>query len=235
MCTENNGIPPALAADHSVRLSKGFVRILLSIPLGLLLLTGVIQVRWLPLLYVPPYLLAVALLGWGCVSIWPVQLEGKRWRAARLRVAGCGILLLYFAPFFHWWVRAPTSTFLTINVMVAGLTGAILCYFINDLIAAVAASLGLRTMRIEARLSAMCVVVLMVLPLLSGYGYAAFHAWRYHWPLAYVLEGMRHLPMFRWFWTLPLAPVSLTIMMCWKVHRVAEQQLVGEAGGGEGF
>lgn|GEM_PF-2415579 len=228
---EPSPVPPPYPAPHSfppetlLHLQKGFSRILWGMPLGVLLFAGVIQVRWPPFMRLPPYVMAVVLIGWGLAALFAASLPRRAWRNALRLCAGLVFLLFYFAPFLQWWTAQPYSTYLTLNVLGLLTTAAIVLYAVNMLVSEAAAAFGLRTMQIEARLCAFSSLAVVLLPLWGWIGYAGYHAWRYNWPLTGVLEGLYQLPLFHWATLLPLIPLAFTLTMCGKMSLVAEKQL----------
>lgn len=217
--------PEPLSSDTLIRLQKGFSRILWSIPLGLLLFVGVIRVHWPPFVRLPPYIVAVALLGWGLAALFSASLPRCAWRQGLRTGSGLVFLLFYFAPFLHWWAANPHSDHLTVNMLALVMTSAAVLYVVNMLVSEAAVALGLPMMQIEARLCAFGTLAFYALPMLGWIGYAGYHAWRHNWPLAAVLEGLYHLPLFRILLVLAMIPLALTLTMCGKACLVAEKQL----------
>ncbi len=125
------------------------------------------------------------------------------------------LLLMYFAPFYHWWDRMPHHTFFMANVLCLLASTAWTLYLVNQLAALAGLAADDDTFYIEAKLCGWAIVVLMVLPLAAVTLVAILTSVRYESSLySAVIQVQQDIP--RWSYALFLLPFTLTMASTWK-------------------
>ncbi len=221
--TEN--LEHSLPLTSWLALSQGFSYIFWSIPLAILLATGRLYVAVLDYLALPTFLVPVFIFLRGFIILRRVRDLTPDWNRILLKAIGVGLLLLYFAPFSFWWQRQPQVDYLMANVFALSLASSWAFWLANRLTEELAKYLSNKTLRVEARLSAVIVLVLMFAPLATFAYVAIFSAIQYDIPLYQAAEVLEHARRIRWMFTLMLSPIALTAMLLWKAKTIATAQI----------
>ena len=224
--------PTPIPVARLIRAAKGFSCLTWGIPLGLLLfasktvgLRGVIQVNGFSQLRLPAYALAVVMIYLGMMHLYRAGAMTRSWGSYVHKGLFLSFLLMYFAPFFHWWDTRPYQTAYLVNVLLLLFSSIWLLYVTNQLAGLMGLALDDDTFYIEARLCGVAVILLMVLPYLGLIGYAVRGMIAHHSTLfAEMSQAPRALQA--WMLALFLLPVPLTMASTWKareicLHRIA--------------
>ncbi len=221
-------VPAAQAIEERdwVLLAMGFTRILWSIPLGLMLFTGMISVRLTQFFQLPSYVLGGVLYFWGIITLTRVHGLSAAWRRFLMLGVFLAFLLFYFGPFVFWWMRRPATDHFAINLFGLAFSFIWLLWVVNRLAEEVAARLGDVVFIIETRLCRWSVVGFMGLPLLVYTSYVTLSAARLDQPLSTLILDLRYIPYIHWIFAAIILPLTLTLTILWKTRQCALRQLV---------
>ncbi len=224
--THANG---AFASSDLLALMRGFSRVLWSIPIGLLLFTGMLDLAINRFIRLPTYVISTLLFFWGLMALYRVRPLSPAW-SRYLRLAFVlTLLLIYFSPFIYWWMRLPFQDHFAINLLALMLAITWLLWIVNRLAEEVAGAMRDRVFLIEARLCRWSVLAIILVPL-SGYVVYALAMNIVHgMAITHILQNMRYLPHVHWMLALILLPMTLTISIAWKAKECALSILKAQA------
>ena len=212
---------PSLSILDLFGVVSGFTRLLWSIPIGLLLVTGTLHLTIHRLARLPTYLIAGLLFLSGLTVLRGIKPPTPRWPCLLRTAYVLVFLLFYFAPFAYWVHRFPDVDWFLINLFaLIGVMIAIL-WSVNQLAAELATALPDPALRLESRIAGWCVLGLMALPALLLFMITAVVAVRYDWGLHGTLINFRHTPLAKPGLLLFILPIALTISMAWRCRAAA--------------
>jgi hypothetical protein len=205
-----------------LRAARGFSCLFWGIPLGLLLFSsrtvgfgGAISIRAFSAIRLPTYILAVVVMYIGVIYLSRAGNLTRSWARYARKALFLLFLLMYFAPFFHWWDRMPHETFFTVNVLAFVFCTVWVLYVLNQLAGLAGVALDDDTFYIEAKLCGWSVVLLMLLPFAGIVIYALQASLRFKSSLYTEFSQVyRDLPP--WMFPLFLLPFTLTMASTWK-------------------
>lgn len=221
----NADAAPMMTTRDWLRVARGFSCVLWSIPLGLFLSTGAVDLAASRYFRLPTYIFAVILFLWGLILLHRVPRISRRWNRYLRQGFMLVLLLIYFAPFIHWWSLHPQTNHFMINVFGMALATAWLLWMINRLSGEVAAALQNRILLIESRLCGWAVGTFMITPMLLYFTYALIEAARRNVSLYWIILDLRHFPLATFILALLLLPLTLTIAIAWKTKEQALRAL----------
>ncbi len=214
-----------LHSQDWVALGSGFSRLLWSIPIGLLLFSGMLEFRFFNLFRLPSYVIAVMLYCWGLMVLLKASPPTSRWRRL-IRVSFVlAVLLLYFAPFLYWWQWRPAADHFAVNIFAMLFTITFLLWTLNQLVEEIAYYLCDGVFLAEARLCRWSVALFMFAPLMAYFVHGLWNAARYSLPLGQYIDAVRFLPFAHWILAMFILPLTLTLTMVWKAKSRAWRAL----------
>ncbi len=221
-------LPSSLTRADWLRMASGFSKLLWSIPLGLLLFTGAISLRWPPLIQLPSYIVAAALYFWGLLILRKVTPFSPAWSHSLRMALLLGFLLFYFSPFIYWWERRPLIDHLSVNVFALVFTVTWILWTINTLVEVISNQLNDKVFMIEARLCRWSVGLFMIIPLLVFLILSTLRASQHGVPLAQFLHNLLYARHAYLLFAGFVMPMTLTLTMIWRTKKRSIAQVIAE-------
>lgn len=217
----------SLASIHFITLVKGFSRLFWGLALTAILFLSQAKLEVFSGVRVPAYFLGTVVHCWGLLTLRKAGSISARWKP-RLTVATLLALAeIYFSPFAYWWQTMPYISFFTFNVGALAAAVIISLYLSNIIVADFFGRLSLKGEKLEARIYAGLVIVLMAAPILAAVVFSSVSALRYQTIfLDELIEAVHAVPI--WFYVIATVPYSLTLAVLWKARDRSYQQFCKE-------
>jgi hypothetical protein len=193
-----------------LRLSAGFGRVVLGIPICFLIFSNYMN---LPVPSVPAFACGLIMIFWGIGTLYTAKPVTATWDRKINTAFALAVLQLYFIPFLYWWLEVPTVVFYAMNVLAMAMTITWLLIVLNHLAAEFAGYCQDDYFKVESLLCAWLTMGLLVTLFAGITGYVIIH---------YVQEGGQSLPRLRlypWLMAVLIMPFTLTLasmFKCWK-------------------
>ncbi len=217
---EHSDPPAVLPAHQALFLSRGMTWVFWGLFLGLTLFFGKASIYLFDSgIRIPAYAIGIMLVLWGLRHLRRAVPLGGAWA---FLLGGCSMsafALVYLSPFVNWWLEAPHVPWFACNFMGFMATAVILLLFLNLLCAKLGGMLGANGFRLEANLSALSVVVLLLLPLALVLGFSLAASINYDSSFALEFYDMvSRVPYHCYF--LFIGPCALAMMVAWKAREL---------------
>lgn len=226
---ENNALqspPPEPAADltahQALFLIRGMSRVFWGLFFGLTLFFGQASIYIFDNgIRIPAHVIGSGLILWGLRTLRRAEPLS---RAGAFLLQICSLsafLLVYFSPFVNWWLESPDVPWFAGNFIGFVVMAILLLLFMNLFCADVAGMLGVVGFRLEAFLSALSVLVLLLVPFFVLLGFSLAAANSYGSTFAVEFNDMiRRVPYQLYF--LFIGPFALALMVVWKARELCD-------------
>ncbi|NKB22859.1 MAG: hypothetical protein GKR87_00360 [Kiritimatiellae bacterium] len=208
----------SLSREKSIRLAKGFSRLLWGMILSLILFTGLVKIDLLSHLRLPIFVVGMLLVYWGIALLCMSSSITPKWSFHTRITLSIVFLQIYFIPFLYWWKQMPFVTYYILNMAAFLFSVTFVLFWVNLLAGEVARALDDKTFFIESRISGWSVLFLMVLPISLFFFYCIYASVRHSTSLySEIIQTYYYLP--RWIYALFFLPLTLTLMIIWKTKK----------------
>lgn len=219
--------PQIMEQINFISLARGFSRVFWGLALTAVLLLSQAKVEVFSGVRAPAFFLGTVVTLWGLLTLLRAGRVSPAWNLRLSWAVVFVFLQLYFFPFVRWWKLMPYIAFYTANIgaLVAAAIAS-LC-MINMIAADYFRQMSLRAERLEARIYAGLVVLVMALPLFAAVCFSAGAAFRYQTIfMEELFDLMRRIPI--WLFVVATIPYSLTLAILWKARDRSYQQFCRE-------
>lgn len=211
-----------LLAHQALFLSRGMLWLFWGLFLGLTLFFGQASIHvFASGIRIPAHVVGSGLVLWGLRHL---RRAGPLGGAGAFLLRGCALsafFLAYLSPFVNWWMDAPDVPWFAGNFI--GFLGMamMLLLFVNLLCAELGGMLGAFGFRLEAHLSALSVVILLLTPFAVVLGFSLAAAVNFGSTFSQEFyEMVIRVPYQCYF--LFIGPCALALMVAWKARELCE-------------
>lgn len=161
----------AVLLDSLRRLVRGLSALFWGLPIALVVAVQTGKGEWFKPAGLVPIVLVMVLLFYGVNLLGRFQKQERIWHNALERARLVALINVGLAPFLYFWSKMPGNLFFTITVEVFVLTLLLFLFFLNGVLARLAAMLPDETLRGETSLFTRLnqVILLIIIPTLPFY------------------------------------------------------------------
>ena len=214
----------AVLLESLRRLVRGLSALFWGLPIALVVAVQTGKGDWFKPAGFVPIVLVMLLLLYGVNLLSWFQKQERIWLTALERARLVALINVGLAPFLYFWSKMPGNVFFTITVEVFVLTLLIFLFFLNSVLARLAAMLPDETLRGETSLFTRLnqVILLIIIPTLPFYFLVRSTSKlpRILVEMILLLERGGALLELMLMMCFILLPVAMTMALLWKMKEV---------------
>lgn len=180
-------------------------------------------------LYFFLFFATLGIVCYGLLSLTQAEGVGPLWRRwGRIGLVSAA-LNLYFSPFLYWWQSFPDEARYTLNVFALILSAIVLLVSLNLMCVELGRFSGDRSLQGESKLFLILNAVILGVPAISAFAWAAIQSWQRG---SGESLGLEFIDLFRLpsYWRMLLfvllfLPISLTLANVWRVKEMLLDEL----------